>query len=240
VKLVAIHQPNFFPWLGYFDKIVRSDVFVFLDHVQLPKTGGSWTNRVKLRLAGEPRWVTAPIRRAFHGVAAIRDIELADEKPWREKLLKTLQTSYGRAPHFAETMEFLTPLIQASETRLGAFNMHAVRRLAAHLGIRDDHFVVSSELKVEGEGTDMLINLARATECSAYLCGGGASGYQEDRAFEKAGIKLIYQNFAHPSYPQVGSRDFVAGLSAVDALMNIGRGGVRKLLLAGHGNANSN
>lgn len=230
MRLVAIHQPNFFPWLGYFDKIVRSDVFVFLDHVQLPKTGGSWTNRVKLRLAGEPRWVTAPIRRAYHGVATIRDIELADEKPWREKLLKTLQSSYGRAPFFAETMEFLTPLIQTSETRLAAFNMHVVRRLASYLAIRDDHFVVSSELGVEGEGTDTLINLARATACSTYLCGGGAGGYQEDERFAEAGIELVYQHFTHPVYPQVGNGDFVPGLSIVDALMNCGRTVTRRML----------
>ena len=66
--LVAIHQPNFFPWLGYFDKIRRADFFILLDDVQYPKTGaGSWSNRVKVMINGEGRWLTAPVDRSFHG-----------------------------------------------------------------------------------------------------------------------------------------------------------------------------
>ena len=66
-KVVSIHQPNFFPWLGYFEKIVRSDYFIFLDNVQFPKKGGSWTNRVKLIVSGQPKWLTANINRQYHG-----------------------------------------------------------------------------------------------------------------------------------------------------------------------------
>ena len=70
-RVVAIHQPNFFPWLGYFDKIARSDVFIFLDDVQFPKTGGVWSNRVKILIGGEARWSTAPIDRSFTGTRKI-------------------------------------------------------------------------------------------------------------------------------------------------------------------------
>ncbi len=73
--VVAIHQPNFLPWLGYFDKVAKSDVFVFLDSVQAPKTGGSWLNRVRLAMNGEARWVTAPIDRTFHGVKRVHELE---------------------------------------------------------------------------------------------------------------------------------------------------------------------
>lgn len=230
MKVVAIHQPNFFPWLGYFDKMARSDVFVFLDHVQFQKTGGVWSNRVKMLVGGEARWVTAPIRRSFHGVAAINEIEWADEQPWRKKLLKTLSANYGRAPFFDETMELLGPLVEWPEPNLSRFNIHAIKTLADTVGIRHGHAVASSQLQAQGAASNLLIAITQTVSGSAYMCGGGAAGYQEDEAFEKAGVKLMYQNFSHPSYHQVGSSDFVAGLSIVDALMNLGRGKVKKML----------
>lgn len=229
-KVVAIHQPNFFPWLGYFEKIARSDVFVFLDHVQLPKTGGGWSNRVRMLVAGEPRWVTAPIRRAFHGVAPINEIEWADELPWRSKLLKTLAANYSRAPLFKETMAWLEPLLLLPESNLARYNMAVIRAIAGQVGLPHEHCVASSTLGCEGQASDLLINLTRTVGGSCYMCGGGASGYQEDQAFEQAGMSLAYQAFQHPVYPQAGAVDFVPGLSIVDALMNVGRDGVGALL----------
>jgi len=67
-RVVAIHQPNFLPWLGYFDKLARADTFVLLDSVQFPKRNGTWMNRVKLLVGGEPGWITVPIVRAYHGL----------------------------------------------------------------------------------------------------------------------------------------------------------------------------
>lgn len=229
-RVVAIHQPNFFPWLGYFDKIARSDVFVFLDDVQFPKTGGVWSNRVKMLLAGEPRWVTAPIRRAFHGVALINGIEWADEQPWRTKLLKTLAANYARAPHYRETMAWLEPLILQPENNLARYNMAVIRAIADRIGLRNDHCVTSSSLGGQGQASELLIDLTRKVGGGCYLCGGGAGGYQEDEAFAAVGVELRYQSFVHPIYTQHGGREFVSGLSIVDALMNLSFEGVRKLL----------
>ena len=80
-KTVAIHQPNFFPWMGYFEKISRSDVFVFFDDVQFPKKGGSWSNRVKLLVSEEARWVTAAIDRSYSGTRTIREMFFLDNNP---------------------------------------------------------------------------------------------------------------------------------------------------------------
>jgi hypothetical protein len=66
------------------------------------------------------------------------------------------------------------------------------------------------------------------------MCGGGASGYLEDKAFAVVGVELRYQSFAHPIYTQHGEREFIPGLSVVDALMNLGFDGVSQLLRRGH------
>jgi hypothetical protein len=229
-KLVAIHQPNFFPWLGYFDKIARSDVFILLDHVQLQKTGGTWSNRVKLLQGGEARWVTAPILRQFHGVLAVGEMAFQPDGLWREKFIKSLVANYARAPYFRDVMDFLEPLIRNPEGNIARYNGRAIKAIAQYLGLPIEKFRWSSEMVVDGRASEMLISLTRAVGGNAYMCGGGAEGYQDDSTFAAAGVGLIYQNFQHPVYPQMGSKVFVPGLSVIDALMNIGVVGVRAVL----------
>jgi hypothetical protein len=221
--LVAIHQPNFFPWLGYFDKLRRADCFIFLDQVAYPRAGsggmGSWTNRVRIAVQGEPRWVTCPVRRMQLG-SSINAAEIDDSQPWRAKLLKTLETNYRRAAHYVEAMAFLEPLIRQPESNLVAFNMNAIQAIAARLDISAT-LLRQSELSCCGRGTNLLISLVRAADGHSYLAGGGAGGYQEDDLFATEGLRLVYQCFVARPY---GPRDrFIPGLSVIDYLMHDGR-----------------
>ncbi len=229
-RVVAIHQPNFFPWLGYFDKLARSDVFVLLDHVQFPKTGGIWSNRVKLAIGGEARWITAPIVRTVHGVRRYDEVEFQPGQSWREKFVKTLAANYAKATHYRACMEWLEPIILDPEPRLARYNRNAIVQIAGHIGLRTDHMRSSSELAVQGHATELLIGLTHAVAADSYLCGGGADGYQDDDAFASAGIALRYQAFPHPVYPQGRSESFLPGLSIIDALMHCGAAGVRNML----------
>jgi hypothetical protein len=229
VTLVAIHQPNFLPWLGFFDKIARADVFVLLDSVQFPKKGGTWTNRVRILVNGEPTWLTVPIDRAYHGTRTIREMRLRDDDGrWRETALKTLRSAYGRAPFFDAVAPELEPLLLDRTAELAVYNERAIRTLCELLGLATP-LVRSSELAAEGSGTDLLVALVQAAGGDAYLAGGGAGGYQEDELFAAAGIELRYQAFAAPTYPQ-GDHEHVAGLSSVDALMRLGPQATRAML----------
>jgi hypothetical protein len=226
--LVAIHQPNFFPWLGYFNKIARADVFCLMDNAQMPKTGGCYVNRVQLALGGRPAWVTAPVDRSYSGVRAIADIRLDNRRPWRQDLLKTLRAAFGRAAFFREAYALLEPLILNPTESLADYNTAAIRALGAALGLEHCRLVRGSELEVSGQATDLLINLVRAAGGDAYLCGGGANGYQEDAKFAAAGVKLVYQQFRHPVYKQGRADAFVPGLSIIDALMHCGLDGTAR------------
>jgi hypothetical protein len=227
--LVAIHQPNFLPWLGFFDKIRRSDVFVFMDNAQFPKTGGTWTNRVQMMVNGEPAWITVPIVRAYHGLRTISEIQINNHQPWREKVLRTIDQNYRRAPHFNEVSPVIHELMGQRTADLAAYNLTAIRTLCQALQLATP-LVVGSTLNAEGRATGLLIDMVKAAGGNAYLAGGGAGGYQEDHMFNQAGIQLVYQDFHHPAYPQPNSAEFRPGLSVVDALMNCGFEGVRTLL----------
>ena len=200
--LVAIHQPNFFPWLGYFDKIRRADAFVFLDTVAYPRAGsggmGSWVNRVRIAVQGEPQWVTCPLRRMPLG-APILTAEIDNRQPWRKKLLGTLRASYGKSMRFAQAMNVLQPLIESPESNLAAFNTAAITVMAQHLGLTT-RFLRQSELPHEGKATELLISLVKAAGGTDYLTGGGASRYQENELFAKQGVGLVYQSFNPTPY----------------------------------------
>jgi len=221
--LVAIHQPNFFPWMGYFDKIRRADVFVMLDAVDYPRSGsggmGSWTNRVRLSIQGEARWITCPVKRASLG-APINAIAIDDDQPWRAKLLRTLDANYRKAARYGEAMALLESLIGSPDNNLAAFNIAAIRAIADRLGAKT-RFVLQSSLPGEGKATDLLISLVKDAGGQAYLAGGGAGGYQQDDAFAAAGLGLVYQGFVPRPYGDESR--FIAGLSIIDYLMHDGR-----------------
>jgi hypothetical protein len=206
---VAIHQPNFFPWLGYFDKLARADTFVLLDTVEFSK--GSRTNRVEVLVGGRPHWITAPVQRAGIG-GPIRDVLIDDGRDWRAKLTKTLRQSYPRAA----ALPLVEELVAQPEQRLAAYNEHAIRRLAAQLGI-GTRIVRASELGVAGRATGLLIDIVRAVGGAAYLAGGGAGGYQQDERFAESGIELIAQDFDAPH-----------GLSIIHSLLSAGTPAVRR------------
>lgn len=221
--LVAIHQPNFFPWLGYFDKIRRADAFVFLDAVDYPRSGsggmGSWTNRVRLSIQGEARWITCPLQRMPLG-SPISAARIDDRQPWRGKLLKTLETNYRKAPRYAEAIDLLEPLIRAQYDALADLNIAAVQAIATKLGVTTS-FLRQSQMPHAGQSTALLASLVSAAGGDAYLAGGGAGSYQEDGLFAAHGLKLVYQGFL-PS-PYGNEARFIPGLSVIDYLMHDGR-----------------
>jgi hypothetical protein len=228
--VVAVHQPNFFPWLGYFDKLVRADRFVLLDNVQFSKTGGTWSNRVRLLADDAPVWVTMPVERAYSGLRPLSEMRIDNRQPWRRKMLQTLRTYYAKAEHFDAVFPEIARLIDNGTASLVDFNREAILALSTFLNIDTTKVVLGSSLAVHGHATDLLVSTVHAVGGSTYLCGGGSSGYLDEAAFERAGLRLVYQEYVHPAYPQGHNRQFVPGLSCIDALMHCGFAGVRALL----------
>lgn len=229
-NVVAIHQPNFFPWLGFFDKIIRADVFILMDNAQFPKTGGTWTNRVRIAINNQPAWLTLPVQRNYSGFRSIFEMEINNTTNWREKLLRTLQANYGRTPCYRQSMALVEEMVNFPSAKLSEFNTYAIHRLCEVFRIDTKKIILGSTLKPAGNATDLLINMTKVVGGTAYMCGGGSGGYQEDQKFYSAGIGLIYQEFRHPAYPQANTAEFLPGLSILDALFNLGSEELSRLL----------
>lgn len=229
-KLVCIHQPDFFPWMGFFDKVIRSDIFVILDHVQFPKTGGTYCNRVKLMLDGQEKWVTAPVDRNFNGYRAITEVDFKIEIPWKKKILKSIYGSYCKAPFFEEGLQIFEPLISNPENNVSIYNTHAILTIAEYLNVPNTKFVKSSQLAHQGAATELLVSLTRSVGGRCYLAGSGAAGYQEDAIFADANIGVIHREYKHPVYSQFSGQNFKSGLSIIDAFMHCGLIGVQSML----------
>lgn len=219
-KVCAIHQPNFFPWLGYYDKIRHCDKFVVLDDAQWPRAGaGGWMNRVAINIQGKKNWITAPVER-MPGTWKINETRFCDS-PWREKIKKTLKASYGKAPNFRKYRDVVFGLIDYPSNDLTSYNINGILGVAELLGLEvGSKMKLASSLNISSTSTERLIDITRAVGCGAYMSGGGADGYQEPEMFKAAGVKLVYQNFIHPVYPQYGGREFIQGLSIVDYIFN--------------------
>jgi hypothetical protein len=230
-RVVAVHQPNFLPWLGFFDKLARADVLVLLDDVQFPRTGaGTWLNRVRVLVDGRPAWLTVPVLRAGRGLQSVREVEVDDAQPWRRRVLRTLETSYRRARGFDEVFPLVREIVEHPASRLAELNEHGIVLLADALGLDTSRLAHGSALGVgDARGTDLLIALTRAAGGSTYLSGDGAEGYQEPEKYAAAGLELRFQEFRHPTYPQPLPEP-VHGLSVVDALMSCGVEGTRDLV----------
>ncbi len=221
--ILAAHQPQFMPWLGYFAKMRQADVFVMLDDVQFKKN--EWQNRNRIRAHDGPQWLTVPVLHNFG--QNINEVRTNSAVPWREKHLKALQGAYAKSPAFENTMTEMWEFYNREWDFLCPVNMESVNYLRGKLGVTTP-LVFSSELKPGGVSSERLVNLCKMLKADTYLAGAGGKDYMDMGLFEKAGIRVLFQEFSHPSYFQPGG-DFTPFLSALDAVFNLGDD-ARKLL----------
>jgi len=223
-RTIGVHQPNFLPWLGYFYKLLRSDTFVILDDVLAPSRG--YFNRSKVLVQGKGRWLTVPVHRNDGYIHHMTP----DGDEWVTKHVGTLQFNYGRTPFYDELMPDLTELIQRYSTAsLAELNEALILHVASLLGISTP-CVRSSEYDLDSRGDQRLVDLVKAVHGSSYLSGSGGDNYQETETFTSSGLDLVYTGFKSTPYTQQNAAEFTPGLSAIDALFNIGPGATRQLL----------
>ncbi len=231
---VAIHQPNFFPWLGIFHRIRLVDRFIVFDHVQAMR-GKSWLSRNQLIIGGERKWLTMPTVKSGAGFQAVSDVCINYQVDPADRHLKTLQANYGRTPFYTKAIEFLRELYGRRHERIADFNLDFIKWACAQMSI-DTEFVHSKDLLrqypylAELKGNDIVLELCKCAGATSYVSGTGCLDFILPASFEEAGIGFYWQEFKHPEYNQGSRSDFQSHLSVLDAFFHIGPDNVRDLL----------
>lgn len=220
---IAISQPTFLPWLGYFNLIAKADVFVLLDSVQFEKQ--SWQSRNRMRTTqGDVQWLSVPISDQSLNTP-IREIRIAPNPPgWRRKQVKTIEQHLSKAPFFKESEVLYQSILGNSTTHtlLADLNIQFIQEIVQAFRLKT-LLVRSSDLPVSGARAELLLNVCQHFKATTYLSNAGSSVYLEAYRpdFEGAGVNIVYQDWLHPEYKQTGV-GFVSHLSCIDALANMG------------------
>ncbi len=217
---IAIHQPQYMPWLGYFSKMANVDLFIFLNDVQFKKN--EWQNRNRIRNSESWQWLTVPTTYQFP--QKINEVQVDFTQNWQKNHLHSLDACYGKTPFYKEHIPLFAEFFCAPASKIDRINIDSVRLLAGAIGIETET-AISSDYKFKGESTERLVNICRHFKATTYLAGAGGRDYMDVSLMENAGIKVEFQEFTCPAYPQHWSKtpdDFVPDLSAIDLLFNCG------------------
>ena len=215
--IVAIHQPQYLPWLGYIHKMIQADVFCYLDNVQYKKN--EWQNRNRIKTAQDWQWITVPV--SFRFPQKINEVEINNSVNWKKKHLQALTTNYSKAPYFKDYMGPLEDIFTKEWDLLSELNIGLLEHLRKFLNLNDKPAVLASSLDLRDDPTDRLIDICKLLGADAYLAGQDGAIYMDLERFKDNGIAVVTQDFRHPVYSQPFG-DFQSHMSVVDLLFNCG------------------
>lgn len=224
-KVVVIHQPDFIPYLGFFDRLLKADIFVVFDMVQFERRG--WTNRDKIKTDKGERWITVPVKKTARETP-INKIMLADDNSWREEHLRLFHENYKNALFYTEILPYIEKLYAFEGKRMMDFNMCSIEMLIELLDIKID-IRYASNMQLSKKSNELIVEVLNTLGEKFYLSGTGARDYFEEKTYTDADIEVIWQDYKPVKYPQQFG-PFIPYLSSIDTLFNCGIAGTRKLL----------
>lgn len=220
---IAVVQPSYIPWKGYFHLIQQADSFVFLDTVQYDKQG--WRNRNQIKTPNGPAWLTIPVN--AHGTYAgltIRDVKV-HAKGWSNRHLQKLRLYYRKAPCFQEEFKWIEPFLREADDRfnkISDIDCFLTKVIAEHIGIRETAFLKASDLPVKSSNpSERLVKIVQALGGTRYLSGPSAKAYLDTECFKAAGIAVEWMHYDYPEYPQLYP-PFTHNVSILDLLFMTG------------------
>ena len=225
--IVSINQPAYLPWIGYFDRIYRSDIHVILDHVQFEKN--SMLNRNKIRTSNGWSWLTVPIiTKSRFGNLEIQNLEIDNSKLWRKKHLNALKMNYSKSNYFSHFFPYFEKIFSLDWIKIDPLLQDNLSYFLNALNI-NTKIIKSSDLKIFSSKSNLIDDICKKFGASTYLSGPFGRDYLDLKKFDSAKIKVKFADYNHPSYDQVYD-GFEPFMSIVDLLFNHGGAGSLDIL----------
>jgi len=214
--IISIHQPAYLPWLGYFDKIIKSDIFIYLDTVQLEKNSYSYRNKIKTPQGSA--WLTIPLKMKGHTNRAIKDVLIDNSQQWKKKHLKNIFFNYKKATFFDELYPKIEELYKQDFDLFSDLAYEHLLFWLKELNIKTK-IIKSSDLNIDSKKSDLILDLCQHHNADKYISGALGKDYLNENHFKEKNIKIEYQDYQHPAYQQLNG-DFLSHMGIVDFCMN--------------------
>lgn len=220
--ITSIHQPSYFPWLGWLDKINKCSNFILMDEVQLSDRAYQHRN-IFLTNTGQQKFLTVGINKKGYFSKKINQLEINPEEKWQEKHLRFIENNYRKHPFYNEVMQeigfiFSKPYQMLIDVLTDSITL-SLKLMQIHTPV-----ILQSSLPYDRQmqKSDLILTLLQSVKSTHYLSGKGAEAYMQLEDFSANGIKVDFQEFIHPVYPQKNTTDFIPGISCLDLLFNVG------------------
>jgi len=212
---LAVMQPYFFPYIGYYQLIAAVDLFIVYDNVKYTKKG--WINRNRILQNGTDSFFSLPLKGASDSLKICERALAADFN--RDKLLNRISGAYRRAPYFAQTFPLVDQIVRYAETNLFRFLLHSIVRTCEYLSI-GTQIRISSDIAVDHDlkNQNKVLALCKAVGADTYVNASGGVNLYSKETFREKGVDLKFvrsKSFEYTQYDDV----FVPGLSIIDAMM---------------------
>lgn len=217
-KVVGIMQPTYLPWMGYFEMIQASDVFILLDDVQFNKK--SWQQRNSIKGPNGRIWLTVPVFQKGNRFQEINKVSINDQENWAKKHLKSLETSYAKSQYFDRYISVFRELYHNDWEYLADLTIASIRTLMEQIGITTP-LQLSSAMEISLTGNEKVVEICKNVGADELYDAAGAVEFIDAKIFEEAGVQVTFQEYHHPEYRQLHGQ-FVSHMSTVDLLFNEG------------------
>lgn len=218
MKTLVVLQPGYLPWIGFFDQLNRSDVFIYYDDVQYDKNG--WRNRNRIKSPQGILWLSVPVLTKGIEDKQIKNMLIDNRSNWNTKQLKSISMCYAKAPYFKNYFPELEELLSKTWDNICELDIALVELISKWLKL-ERKIYRSSELGIYGSKSERLLNFCKHLGADNYLSGNAAQDYLDVDLFKQSNINITWQDYEHPVYEQING-EFIPYLSVIDLIFNMG------------------
>jgi hypothetical protein len=233
---IAMSQPTFLPWQGFFGYIHLADKFIFLDDFQYSVQSFHQRNSLFVN-KNEKGWYTAVVEKSEGFLQGLNQVKLNETLGWQKKMWERIENVYGKADYFSELGPFVKDWLLTAHESLAVKNQAFIQHVCE--GMKwETEFLFSSEIASDKTSSERVLQLLKHTGATCYYAAPGSFDYmQEEKVFPIEGIEILFLQYEQHSYKQKNGKEFMPYLSVLDALFNIGfeassnliQSGVKKL-----------